>query len=126
MPSFRQLRLERRSRVARLYRRLERSRRPAARREPTTHDYAGATERVRVRHRRCDQGRATWRWRHVPSFQPIVAEPGSASARRMTTAQRRPVAHPIERTADGYDYQLLVKHLLYSAPADAADQKIVY
>jgi fatty-acyl-CoA synthase len=44
----------------------------------------------------------------------------------MTTAQRRPVAHPIERTADGYDYQLLVKHVLYSATADAADQQIVY
>jgi non-ribosomal peptide synthetase component F len=44
----------------------------------------------------------------------------------MTTAQRRPVAHRIERTADGYDYQLLVKQLLHSTPADAADQEIVY
>ena len=35
-------------------------------------------------------------------------------------------ANLIEHTPSAYSYPLLVSHLLHSAPADAADQEIVY
>ena len=44
----------------------------------------------------------------------------------MISSDRPAGANLIERTASAYGFPLLVRHLINSAPADAADQEIVY
>jgi fatty-acyl-CoA synthase len=44
----------------------------------------------------------------------------------VTATDKPGAANLIERTPSAYSYPLLIKHLLHSAPADAADQEIVY